>query len=95
MSKIRSPSSTPKKEPKTEKMYACVRCGREYKTQPNHFTPAQSAIYSANNGFLPVCRQCVNELFEHYRSVLQDEAEALHTKGEYKQFKNQRIYQTL
>lgn len=77
MSKIRSPSSTPKKEPKTEKMYACVRCGREYKTQPNHFTPAQSAIYSANNGFLPVCRQCVNELFEHYRSVLQDEAEAI------------------
>lgn len=62
--------------PEQEKYYCC-RCTREFSKQKNNFPSVQSPLFHANNGFLPVCKHCVDELYLHYRSVLKDDKQAI------------------
>lgn len=64
------------KEKSTE-IYKCVRCGVPYRTQKQHFHATQSTLFNANNGVLPICKQCVVDLYEHYRTILGDPREAV------------------
>lgn len=57
--------------------YYCVMCGKKYTKQVGNFLKVQTPLYQGNNGYMPVCRGCVDNLFEHYVSVLGSEAEAV------------------
>lgn len=57
--------------------YYCTRCSRSFKVQKNNFPCVQSPIYKENNGYLHVCRHCVDEMYQHYKEVLGSEKSAL------------------
>lgn len=65
--------------PPTEALdkYMCTRCGQIFKRQRKNFPCSQSPIYRGGGGYLPVCVRCLDDLFEHYKSVLNDEQEAM------------------
>jgi len=78
-SKIKStrpPKAAPLKEEPS--FYYCTRCGKHFARQKGNFSAIQSPLYAENNGFIPVCRECVNEIYEHYRTALNDDKEAIH-----------------
>lgn len=57
--------------------YYCIRCPRSFLKQRNNFPVAQSPIYRENNGYIPVCRHCIEEMYQHYKDVLGDEKAAI------------------
>ena len=59
-----------------DKFY-CTRCPRDYTKQKGNFPASQSPIYRENGGYLPVCRHCVDEMYQHYKTVLGDEKSAI------------------
>lgn len=73
-------ASTRLKDPKplderTE--FYCCRCGKKYKRQKGNFSVSQSPLYKGNNGFLPLCYTCVDEIYQHYRDALGNERDAI------------------
>lgn len=58
-------------------MFYCVRCTRSFTKRKGNFPASQSSLYRGNGGFLPVCRHCVDEIYEHYLSVLGEEKAAM------------------
>lgn len=58
-------------------VYSCTRCTRTFKKQKTNFSVVQSPMWKENGGYLPVCRHCVEEMYEHYKSVLGDEKAAI------------------
>lgn len=48
----------------------CTRCGRGYKSQKGNFPASQSPMFAANSGYVSVCRDCLDEMYRHYRAVL-------------------------
>ena len=50
--------------------YYCTRCGRGHKSQKGNFPASQSPLFAANNGCITVCRDCLDEMYRHYRAVL-------------------------
>lgn len=56
--------------------YKCLKCGVVYKTQRGTFQISQSPIYLENNAHIPVCNNCIDELYSKYLSMLHDDAAA-------------------
>ncbi len=80
VSKVKAASSrpgdaTPPKE--TLDKYVCTRCGRIFKRQRDNFPCSHSPLYRGSGGYLPVCAHCVDDLFLHYKEVLEDEKLAM------------------
>ena len=77
-SKIRS-TRPPKAAPLKEEppFYYCTRCGKHFPKQRGNFSAVQSLLYAENNGFIPVCKHCVEEIYDHYVEVLEDNKEAI------------------
>lgn len=77
-SKITSskPSSAAPVKEKPDRYY-CTRCTRSFTKQKSNFPGAQSPMWRENGGYLPVCRHCVDEMYEHYKTVLGDEKAAI------------------
>ena len=79
-SKIQITSSKPKQAapPKDERTdFYCCRCQKRYKRQKANFPASQSTLYKGNGGYLTICNNCVDELFEHYKAALGNEADAI------------------
>lgn len=57
--------------------FRCVRCGQIYKRQKYNFSPSRSPIYAGNDGYLPICTNCLEDLAVHYKTVLKSEAAAI------------------
>lgn len=79
-SKIQAASTKPKqpaplKDERTE--FYCCRCQKQYKRQKANFPASQSSLYKGNGGYLAICNNCVDELFEHYKAALGNEADAI------------------
>lgn len=79
-SKIQPASTKPKqaaplKDERTE--FYCCRCQKQYKRQKANFPASQSSLYKGNGGYLAICNNCVDELFEHYKAALGNEADAI------------------
>lgn len=68
-------AATPVKD-RPEKFH-CTRCARSFTKQKGNFPGAQSPLWRENNGYLPVCRYCVEELYQHYKEALGDERAAI------------------
>lgn len=46
--------------------YKCCSCGTAYKKLDNNFPASQSELYAGLDYHLPICRKCLDILFEHY-----------------------------
>lgn len=56
--------------------FFCCRCGKYYSKQATNFPISKSALYAGNNGYLPVCKSCVGELYKYYLRILGSETKA-------------------
>lgn len=58
--------------------FYCSRCKRHFRRQKGNFPASQSPLYDGNGKYLTICNHCVDELFEHYKAALENEADAIH-----------------
>lgn len=49
--------------------YKCPTCGTPYKKLDDNFPASQSELYAGWDYHLPVCKKCMDKLFEHYTEV--------------------------
>lgn len=58
--------------------FRCVCCGHKYKRQKNYFSVTKSPVFAGNNGYLPICKSCIGQLFDKYTDFFGgDEEQAL------------------
>lgn len=79
ISKIQT-STKPKQAAPIEderKKFYCCRCGRHHQKQKSNYPASQSPLYKGNGGYLTICNHCIDELFEHYKTVMESETEAI------------------
>lgn len=53
-----------------DKIYTCQCCGKNFTDQKKNFSHGQSQLYAGNNYCLPVCKNCLDKLFDHYYEAL-------------------------
>ncbi|MDR2357879.1 MAG: hypothetical protein LBD92_07355 [Oscillospiraceae bacterium] len=68
---------SPEKKKDFTDRYICFRCGRTHMHQKSNFPASQSPLYRHNNGYLSVCKLCVDEMFENYLFACGSEEAAL------------------
>lgn len=56
--------------------YYCCRCGTAYSRQKGYFPVSHSPMYRGS-GYLPICSDCIEDIYEQYRSMLSDDKEAM------------------
>ena len=49
--------------------YKCCACGKAYTKLDTNFPASQSELYAGLDYHLPICRKCLDKLFEHYTTV--------------------------
>lgn len=77
-SKVRSSRATTPLPIKDETgRFVCCSCGKDFSKQLKNFPMSQSPIYKGNGGYIPCCRNCIDDLFNQYKSSLGSEKEAL------------------
>ena len=59
------------------RFWACACCGKQYIKQCGNFSKVQSPLYAGNNGYLTICRSCVDKMYEKYCEELGDDDAAL------------------
>ena len=64
MASTKKKTTTSKQEQKSEEKFKCCRCGKEYTKQKGNFSFSQSPLFQGNNGRLPICDTCVNEVWD-------------------------------
>ena len=74
----RSRPGDPKPVREKPSKYICTRCGKEFKIQKGNFPATQSPLFRENGGYLTICGHCVDDLYDHYKSVLGGGMEAIH-----------------
>ena len=57
--------------------YICTVCGKRYTTQQRNFYKSYSPLYKGNNGYISVCKDCTQELYNHYLVTLGTEKRAI------------------
>lgn len=57
--------------------FYCTRCERSFTKQKSNVPGSQSPLWRNNNGYIPVCRHCVDEIYNHYKETLGDEKAAI------------------
>lgn len=50
--------------------FYCCSCGKKYTRQKDNFPATQSPMFSGNNGFVPMCKNCTDKWFEYYVAAL-------------------------
>lgn len=77
--------STPKRKrfektepalPVTSQKFFCCRCGTAYSRQKGYFPVSHSPMYRGS-GYLPICSDCIETLYDEYRSILSDDRAAM------------------
>lgn len=66
-----------KEEIQPVKGWICTCCGKSYSAQHGNFNPTNSILYKANRGYTTVCKECTDELFEHYAATFGSERKAI------------------
>lgn len=57
----------------TKGSYTCCTCGKTYSAQHNNFPSVQSITWSGNDYYLPMCKYCVDDLYNHYLELYDDD----------------------
>ena len=63
-------------EPISTQKFYCCRCGTSYSRKKGYFPVSHSPLYRGT-GYLPICGECVDEMYEQYRNILGDDMEAM------------------
>lgn len=59
-----------KEEEHSGAVYRCCSCGVTYRTQEHNFyLGGVSSLWKGNNGYLPFCKTCVDEMFRRYTKL--------------------------
>lgn len=72
-SKIRPISTKPGdtiKQTEDLDKFRCSRCGKIYVRQKNNFPISHSPLFKRNGGYMPICNNCLEDLYDHYKDVL-------------------------
>lgn len=48
----------------SEGKYRCSCCGKEYKGQKGNFPVSNSVLYAGNNGYVTICRHCIERYYQ-------------------------------
>lgn len=81
--KTRKKSTVPEKEEivkfcyTDEKTYTCTCCGRTFTDQKKNFFASDSLMFAGNNKRLPICRSCVDKMYDYYVDKLGDRVAAV------------------
>lgn len=58
--------------------FTCTCCGKEYKNRKGYSFKTSSVLYSANDGYIPICKKCVNGYYDQLVEFFDgDEASAV------------------
>lgn len=60
----------------TSQKFYCCRCGTSYSRKKGYFPVSHSPMYRGS-GFLPMCNDCVEDMYEQYRAMLGDDKAAM------------------
>ena len=52
--------------------YHCTACGKGYTRQKDNFNVSPSPYFAANNGYLPICKRCLEKSYSYYRDQVFD-----------------------
>ena len=52
--------------------FFCCRCGKYFSRQQTNFPTSKSGLYAGNNGYLPICKNCMGEIFQYYLNEFDD-----------------------
>lgn len=52
-----------------KKEYRCTCCGKTWGTQSSRFNKTRSPLYKENNGYLTICKDCLEEYYNKYVEV--------------------------
>lgn len=74
--KTTKPKEIKKREDRHSEFY-CVCCSKKYVKQAGNFYKITSPLFAGNDGYIPICRRCMDELFKHYTEVLGSEEKAI------------------
>lgn len=50
--------------------YHCTACGKGYIRQKDNFSVSPSPYYKGNNGYLSICKRCLDKAFQYYRDEI-------------------------
>lgn len=69
----------PKKSIDFKPVYRCKKCKKEFteSQRAKAFSRGSSPLWQGDGKFFPVCKDCVDELYNHYREVFGSEEKAL------------------
>lgn len=62
---------------KAQSVFRCTRCGREHTKQKGLYPASYSPLFRENNGFVPICSVCLDELYEQYCGRMTSEEDAM------------------
>lgn len=68
--------NTPQKLTQSNRKFICCRCGTAYSRQKGYFPVSHSPMYRGT-GYLPICCDCIDSLYEQYREMLADDRETM------------------
>lgn len=63
-------------EKENPNFYRCPVCGKDYTKLDGNFPASQSDLYAGWDYHLPICRKCLDKLFEHYTDVYGNDEDA-------------------
>lgn len=66
----------PEPQPLGNQKYVCFKCGTAYSRQKGFFPVSHSPMYRGV-GYLPICSDCIDALFDQYRAKLGDDRAAM------------------
>lgn len=46
--------------------FHCTSCGKGFMRQKDNFNVSPSPYYARNNGYLPICKRCLEKSFDYY-----------------------------
>lgn len=50
--------------------YHCTACGKGFVRQKDNFSVSPSPYYKGNNGYLHICKRCLEKAFIYYRDEM-------------------------
>ena len=62
--------------PQSNQKFICCRCGTAFSRQKGYFPVSHSPMYRGT-GYLPMCSDCIDTMYEQYRDTLADDREAM------------------
>lgn len=57
--------------------FVCSRCGEVFKRQKGFFPTSVSPLHKGNGGYMTICNNCLDALYDHYRDTLGDDRAAI------------------